>query len=276
MRSAVGPLLCAVALAGAADVGRASSIYYSQPLDPMVFEPVAVAATSICPAPCYEVRVYIEDASREVDIQAIQMDIDIGAGALPVVYPVPPVANTNAATANATYSDAESGAILPWDLSATLGASPSAGFDVLLVDAASAPFDLTTLASRRAAFGSCAPAKTCAIHADADARNLVYLGRFNLTRDGAAPAFEVRLGGITGEGPLMQAVQFLQYYRYGLIPYPVPEPRVALLLGAALTAPLLRTCARSRAAPRCTHARGAGARPRREAGLRAAPGTPAR
>jgi hypothetical protein len=271
-------ILAALGILAAADAARGSNIPYYQPLDPLVFEPVPVAATSICPAPCYEVRVFIEDSSREVDIQAIQMDIDIGAGALPVAYPVPPATNSNAGDANAIYldEDEERLVVSPWDLSATVGKSPS-GFDVLLVAAASFAFDLTTLAAARTAFEGCAPARACAILEDADARNLVYLGRFKLTRDGAAPAFEVRVSGISGVGPLVEAVEYLQNYgRPGLVPYPAPEPELALLLGAALAAPLLRSCARSRAAPRCTRARGAGARPRRAAGLRAAPGTPAR
>jgi hypothetical protein len=219
---------------------RASSPFFPRDLKPIVFEAVGTPATAICPEPCFQVRIFLEDLTRQLEIQGIQMDIDVGVGARVGVLPVPPATNSNAASGNAAHFDADGETVLlPWDTSATVGKSPSLNFDALLVNAAGVPFSLNSLAALRSQFSNCASAQLCEILDDANSRNLIYLGRFNVSLDGdpQTQGFEVRVGQIQGVGPLFEqlATRFVEN-RYTIVRYPVPEPPLGLLCSAAIAA----------------------------------------
>jgi hypothetical protein len=82
----------------------------------------------------------------------------------------------------------------PWDLATTVGKSPNAGYDALLVNAASRPFTVNSVqAQLDAACGGSCPLAEASL-----ALNRLYLGRFNATLTDDDPSF--RIGGITGLG----------------------------------------------------------------------------
>lgn len=231
---------------------HASSFPFPLEPDPVVFEAVSTPATGICPEPCFEVRVFLEDPTRSVDIQSIQFDIDVAVGARVAPQPVPPETNSNARAGNVVFFSEEDARAVPWDLSATVGASPDRGFEVLMVEAAALSFTVDSLASLRRDFGGCVPARACAIFDDALLWNRIYLGSFKVSRDGdpATRGFEVRIGNVTGVGRLMEMVQQAHSYpRYAFVAYPVPEPTTGLF-GASLCAfAALRARFRRRASP---------------------------
>jgi len=218
----------------------------------LYFELVSATATTICVAPCYQVRMFIEDPTRSLQIQAIQMDIDV-VNATVGVLPVPPATNTNAsgkAAINVTYtaSDGESTNEIAWDTSATVGASPAAGFDALIVLAAGNPFTVNSLEALRADSIACSGAVSCPIVAAALPLNRVYLGRFNITGTDPATAqigFGVRVTGITGNGEGILGPDGVARFNGGGCSFgggtsctvqaaTTPEPASVVLLGLAL------------------------------------------
>ena len=169
----------------------------------LYFETAATTSSATCPEPCFQIRMFIEDPTRNIEFQAIQMDVDIFGGGTPAVLPVPPARNANADDGNVTVElDEETVVAVPWELAATVGRSPTAGFDALLVNASVPLFDVKAFAALFAAQLSCAPVEVCGIVGTGLAANRIYLGRFNATLDGA-PVF-IRVAGITGNGPGVQ------------------------------------------------------------------------
>ena len=218
----------------------------------LYFELTATGTTAICAAPCYQVRMFLEDPTRTLEIQAIQMDIDV-QNATVGELPVPPATNTNASQKGAinvvyTASDLETTNEVSWGTSATVGASPAAGFDALIVLAAGNPFTINSLEAIRADSSSCF-GLACTIYATALPLNRVYLGRFNIT--GVTPGatapvgFGVRVAGITGNGPGVIDPEFgVIRFNGGSCTFgtgssctvqpAVPEPASVVLLGLAL------------------------------------------
>src|SRR5262245_50756602 len=64
------------------------------------FDIVATPTTAICPEPCFQVRMFVEDQTRVVDLQAVQFDVAVVSGGSVATLPVPPANNTNAANGN--------------------------------------------------------------------------------------------------------------------------------------------------------------------------------
>ena len=137
-----------VAFAAAMSVGTsafAAGIY---------FQTVAATATSICVAPCFQVQMFAQDTvNGTTPIQAIQFDINVvnsDAGKVLISdvvvanLPVPPATNGNAQAGNANVEDDLGNiAVIPFELSATVGKSPQPGFDALVVDASAFPTDVS-------------------------------------------------------------------------------------------------------------------------------------
>lgn len=182
----------AIAFAAAMTLGasaKAATLY---------FEAVSTTATAICTAPCFQVRAFIEDANRAQTYQAIQFDVDI-QGATVANLPVPPATNGNAAGPNTTVEDADGATVtIPWELSATVGASPASGFDALFVLASATPFTIDGLAAIRANGVGCSAGAICTIQLNGLTANRIYLGRFNVTA--AADGNSIRVANITGVG----------------------------------------------------------------------------
>jgi len=215
----------------------------------LYFELVSATATTICVAPCYQVRMFMEDPTRSLLIQAIQMDVDV-QNATVAELPVPPATNTNASAKtaiNATFtaSDGETAVEIAWATSATVGASPAPGFDALTVLAAVEPFSINSLAVIVADSIACSGVVSCPIVNTALTLNRVYLGRFNITGTTPGPTAPVNFGvavtGITGVG----VAEFVQL-NGGSCSFAggnscsivtgggVPEPAGVVLLGLAL------------------------------------------
>jgi hypothetical protein len=198
--------LTSFAIAFAAAMAVTSSAYAAA----FVFDVVRTAALNVaggavCPDPCYQVRVFAQDPSRSIQIQAVQLDIAV-AGATTVNLPVPPATNGNAAGGNVTLDDADGNQFQrPWNLSTTTGASPNVGNYALIVDAGDTPFTINSLKQERTDAAACGAAAICTIQLDGlDRLNAVYLGRFNISGANAGTTFTTR--GITGNGQLVTGV----------------------------------------------------------------------
>jgi len=234
---------------------RAFSSLFEPDLRPLVFEARRTAATDICPEPCFQVRIYLEDPTRSRSIQAIQFEIDVGVGARVGPLAFPPATNSNASAENAFIWNDSTSEHVPWGLAAFLGPSPNRDFDVLLVLAANDPFDLDSLAALRTELPNCQPERICEILDDADARDLLYLASFKVSLDGdpQTEGFELRVGNVQGVGALYEDLRYSAYpWAYAFVPYPAPEPSSLALLGtAAVAGTIVRARARARA-PRRT------------------------
>ena len=66
----------------------------------LYFETAATTSSATCPEPCFQIRMFIEDSTRNVEFQAIQMDVDVFSGGTPADLPVPPARNANADDGN--------------------------------------------------------------------------------------------------------------------------------------------------------------------------------
>lgn len=162
----------------------------------IVFETVEAPSAQVgesCPAPCFNVRMYFEDPTRNLEIQALQFDVAIVSGVTAAKLPVPPASSNQAASGNVGGA--------PWTLSATVGKSPREEFDALVVNAAAAPF---TLSSAQAWFDAGCEGANCSILGDGLAADRLYLGRFNATLTGDA---SFRIDGITGDGAAIQELR---------------------------------------------------------------------
>jgi hypothetical protein len=153
-----------------------------------------------CAAPCYEILAFYEDATRGLDVSALQFGIDLFGGATPATLPVPPETNSNARGGNVTLEDEEGDlAELPWDLASIVGKPALPMFDALIVDRASLPLDVASVQALRDWAAGCTPELVCTIQSVELANDRILLGSFNATWDGGAVG--VRVGGITGDGP---------------------------------------------------------------------------
>src|SRR5262245_17103628 len=104
----------------------------------IAFQAVATPATSICAAPCYQLRIFLEHPTRSLYIQAVQFELDVMEGASVSNLPIYPQRNSNASGAGTAYRDefGDLQAGLPWNLASNLARrGVDDGFDVLLVSA---------------------------------------------------------------------------------------------------------------------------------------------
>jgi hypothetical protein len=165
----------------------------------LYFEAVATTATTICVAPCFQIRTFLEDETRALSIQAIQFDVAVDGDGTVANLPVPPATNGNAQAGNTNIEDADGNiAVTPFELSATVGASPTAGFDALFVLASATPFTVNSTAQRRADGVGCTPSGLCTIQLDGLTANRIYLGRFNMSGVVAGNTTSFTIGGLTG------------------------------------------------------------------------------
>jgi hypothetical protein len=160
------------------------------------FQAVAKAPASPCQPPCYEFRMFVEDPSRSLELQNLDLDLEI-TGATPVGLPFPP-APTQAA-ANTSLEDAEGNSLsnFPWQLANSVGISPALDFDVRLIDVAQLPFSIDSLQTTFDTYDAICDS-TCTLHRQALAANRIFLGRFNLLWNGEGVG--VRVGGIFRTG----------------------------------------------------------------------------
>jgi len=171
------------------EVGAVSLAAGSVQAAQIVFDPVAAPAEQVgasCPAPCFNVRMFFEDPTRNLEIHALQFDVAITGGGTAAHLPVPPASSAQAANGNFGAA--------PWSLSATVGRSPDAGFDALVVNAAAEPFSVDSV---QTLFDAGCSGPNCSFIGAGLASNRIYLGRFNATLTGD-PSF--RISGITGLG----------------------------------------------------------------------------
>lgn len=181
----------------------------------IVFEAVEAPSSQVgvsCPAPCFNVQMFFEDPTRSVEIQALQFDIEIADGGVAAELPVPPQTSSQAAGANLEL-------LRPWDLSATVGKSPNAGFDALLVNAATRPFSVNSV---QAEFDALCGGGSCPLAEAALALNRIYLGRFNATLTSDDPSF--RIGGITGLGAAIVELKDFHTPGWDEVAPPPPAP----------------------------------------------------
>lgn len=186
-----------------------------------------------------ELLIYFEDPSRQVPVNALQVDVDLQAGArLASVYPNtygPGGANSNVETEDGTFIGP-----FPWDLSNTAGYSPSPPNDNLVIGAARFLFDVNQYAETIALFsgGTCLPTATCALQREASAQNRILLARFDVFWDGLVdpqlgPGFFVAINNLQGNPEaidLLRPLQGLQTF----VPVLTPEPAALVLLSAVL------------------------------------------
>jgi hypothetical protein len=167
------------------------------------FQAAQTTATSICPAPCYEIRMFYEDPSGTIPLQAVQFDVEvIGSATVGVLGDPPPTPNSNVRNGNVFLEETDGSiSVFPWDLASAIGTSPNLPADVLTVDAmqSTAGLSIVTAQARRAAAVSCFPQISCQIQLDGLAQNRLFLAGFNVTWHGGAVA--LRVSGIFGVGP---------------------------------------------------------------------------
>jgi hypothetical protein len=225
------------------------------------FEAWPTPSSETCPAPCYEMRMFLQINPRDTEriIQAIQMDIDIGAGAIATQLPVPPQRNDNAGPGNvhARYDGTRIVGV-PWNLASVVGSSPNAGFDALMIHAADATFTVEGVAELvDDPSTSCANVNQCSFVSEALALNRVYLGFMNVTRSAelppgvppghghagppfgyehspppGVPFFTVYVANITGNGDAVEALA-RGGGGAGSVEY-LPEPSTGFVLPFAL------------------------------------------
>jgi len=221
----------------------------------IVFEPVAATASTTCPAPCFNIRMFLEDPTRSVQLTAIQFEVDV----INATAVVAPAANVQGPNTSITDID-DVTTVAPFPLSATVGASPTAGFDVLVVHASDTAYTVDSLAALRNAgapdpVAGCSPSGACAIQLAGLQANRIYLGRFNVTGlvQSADEGLQtrIRLDNLTGletpdpTGQLPLAIRILSPDTCGFGATgacvidgggAVPEPTSVLLLGLGLAA----------------------------------------
>jgi hypothetical protein len=168
----------------------------------LYFQAVATPATATCPAPCFEIRMFLESTDRDLEVQGVEVDVDVVGSATVAALPVPPAINANAERAT-TILELPDGNFLtaPWDLTSLVAASALPGFDAVAVGASSEPYSVAEIHAIRASYDICTPGKRCAIQLAGLGASRIYLGRFNLTWNGGPVG--ARVGGIQGVGPMV-------------------------------------------------------------------------
>ncbi len=196
-----------LAISGLLGVGRGASAAT------FFFQAVQTTETAICPAPCYQVRMFYEDRSRTLPIQAVQFFVKISGSATVGSLPVPPARNSNAERPE-MHLDYQDGSTFDlWNLAgygAVMSLNPD--FEVMVINAGE-PFvtlDAPVPGSPEADAGTvglqglwdsrsaCSPTSSCDIAGPSLAVDRIYLGRFNVTWYGGAVGARVAL--ITGNG----------------------------------------------------------------------------
>jgi hypothetical protein len=215
------------------------------------FEAWPTPSPETCPAPCYQMRMFLQvdpwDLAQQIG--AIQMDVRVVEGAFPAQLASFPDRNANSDQGNVHSGN------LPWNLTSAVARSPAMNFDARMVHAASSPFSVEGLADRVSdPATTCIDSRKCGFVEEALALNRVYLGFINVTRStppfepgqpeaapifGAefrpqgVPFFIVRVGNVAGTGDAVEALA-----RYaggdGFVLF-MPEPSTALVLVLALT-----------------------------------------
>jgi len=197
--------------------------------------PVVSASPEECPAPCYQVNIYWQDHTRALQVTAIQFDIKVLDGTAALLA-VPPATNDTSGDGNAFDPGPGTAGVKPWNLSATVGKSPNAGFDALVVNAAGVAYSVNSLntvfPNNTSTTTSCAGQGNCVpIRAGlATGTDAIFLGFFLATFNASGLEINNPLGNF-GEGarPVGGACQFGPDNRCT-----VPEPSSVLLLGIAL------------------------------------------
>jgi len=249
----------AIAFAAAVTFGRSASAAG------IFFQTAPTTTTTVCAAPCFQVQMFAQDDSADGtrQLQAIQFDVDVrnadGSDVVVANLPVPPATNTNASAGNTNLEDVDGNiTVTPWELSSTVGKSPSATADALVVDASANPFTASSILAARTAAVGCTASATCTIQLNGlngtllPGSHLVYVGRFNMTGVNSNTTFVY--SGATGVGELVTGVQALQGLNTdntfsfiaegsgkctlgsatGCLANSAPEPASVILLGAAL------------------------------------------
>jgi hypothetical protein len=166
------------------------------------FEAWPTLSSETCPAPCYQMRMFlqVDPWDMQQSIQAIQMDIRVGDGAVPAELPIHPARNDNAGPGNVhARSDGTRNVGVPWDLVSVVAQSPTEGFDALMVHAASDSFTVEALTdSLNNPDTTCADTDGCGFVEEALALNRVYLGFMNITRSAELPSGQGPGHGHTG------------------------------------------------------------------------------
>jgi len=208
------------------------------------FEAWPTPATEICAAPCYQVRMFVEDQLGELQLQAFQMDVEVRVGAIPAILPMPPATNANADGGNIALHNPTGDVEFPWDIVSLVRMSPTVPGALILA----ASGDLLTVASLASVLNTpgtvCIddPAK-CALIADAIHRSRIYLGFFNVTQhedligdgsgSGACPEpFLGRYCGVPPVGPYFM----VQVHNVQGVVYVTPPSGQTLTGGDALAA----------------------------------------
>lgn len=240
------------------------------------FEAWPTASSEACPAPCYQMRMFLQvnPWDHEQNIRGIQMDVRIGDGAISSQLPVHPDRNDNAGSGNAHIRSVGASSIrVPWDVVSAVARSPATGFDGLALHLASSDFTVRQLAALvNGPSTSCEDVDECDFIEAALARNRVYLGFMNVTRGAPLPEFDPGLphGGpafnyqdrpravpffivyvqnIVGLGSALEAQPFSQApFGTGFVVF-MPEPSMTSALMLALSMILvLRVCGLPKAA----------------------------
>src|SRR5262245_58211690 len=128
-------------------------------------------ATSTCPPPCYEIRMFYEDPSRSLPLRALRFDVAIVGASVPVPS-VPNATDLNADGGNGLNRSTFS--VQPWNWSSVVGESPEPDYDMRVVNEADTPLTIDTVAT---SFVDGCGGRSCPAITGGLIANRVYLGR---------------------------------------------------------------------------------------------------
>jgi len=173
------------------------------------FEAVATSASAICAAPCYQVRMFLEDSTRSLQLFGLQFDVDVFGSATVGLIPEHSAQNGNVATGNALVENADGVALtVPWNLAAGIGRSPNVGSEMLVLALNADLLTIDAVQVLHDSAVSCSPASVCAIQRAGLLQNRLYLGRFNVTWNGGPVGLQ--LSFIASVGPDIEPIEALQ------------------------------------------------------------------
>jgi hypothetical protein len=172
-------LLAAVVLCAGFSPGRgaAAATYF--------FQAAETAASTACPAPCYQIRMFYEDATRSELVDEISLDVDVVGDATVAQLPTPPVVSSTIGHGNTTVDSMPQ----PWNVYCVVGRSPDPAFDVRIVEQADPPLSVDLVAQIIAA--GCA-GSTCSAITAGLAADRIYLGRVSVTWHGGPVGVQAR------------------------------------------------------------------------------------